>query len=416
MIKKAPTSQPAQIKRVATERLKVGVDKLTIGMYVAELDRPWLESPFLIQGFVLKDQNDIRKVQAVCQFVYIDALRERVSVDSSGKSYTRTRYVEKVSFSEEISRASTSCEHARAVLDDIYQTVRLSASFDTGAAKAVVKECVDSIVDNELAMLWLTLLKNQDAYTAEHSLNVCVLSIALGRKVGLLPLELENIGISGLLHDLGKARVPLEVLNKEGALTEQEFDLMKTHPVHGRRLLLGKPGIYSGAVDVAFGHHERINGNGYPRGISSKSISYFTRIVAIVDAYDAITSDRVYSKGKSSYEALKILKGAAGSHFDSDLVKHFIQLIGIYPAGSIAELSSGEIGIVLPVPEKYKMEPKLLIVRDGNKNPCTERILNLMKQPTLADCSPYKITRLLPDNSHGVTIRDYHKNGLILGT
>lgn len=402
------------LNQIGIERVKMPVNELTLGMYVAELDRPWIESPFMIQGFVLKDQEDIRKVQEVCRYVYIDVMRERVSSDTKGSSYVRTRYVDKSSCGAEINRASETYGHARCVLNDIYQSIRMNSTFDTQGAKTVVKACVESIVSNAEAMLWLTLIKNVDEYTAEHSLNVCVLSIALGRKVGLLPQELEDIGVSGLLHDIGKARIPLEVLNKEGALSEEEFELMKSHPIHGRRLLLGKRGIFPGAVDVAFGHHERLSGKGYPRGLSAKNIGYFTRIVAIVDAYDAITSDRIYSQAKPMYQALRILAGASGSHFDAELVKQFIDLIGLYPAGSIAELSSGEIGIVLPVSVRFKSMPKVLIVLDSEKKPCKERVLDLAKQNTLADCSEYKINNLLPDGSFGVFIKDYHKNGLVL--
>jgi HD-GYP domain-containing protein (c-di-GMP phosphodiesterase class II) len=397
------------------QRVKVPVAELTIGMFVAELDRPWIDSPFLVQGFLLLNQDDIRRVRDVCEYVYIDVIKERAPADAKGGTFERTRYVSKVSATEEGPRAMDTYSHAKAVLEDMYESVRISASFNTDVAKSVVKDCVNSVIANPQALLWLTLIKNQDNYTAEHSLNVCVLAVALGREVGLLELELENLGLSGLLHDLGKARVPLEILNKEGALTPSEYEQMKQHTVHGRNLLLGKKGVFSGCIDVAFNHHERLNGQGYPRGLQARQLDYFTRIVAIVDAYDAITSARCYSAPKSSFEALRILKNAAGTHFDTELVVAFIRLIGLFPAGSLAELSSGEVGIVLPSGANQNTRPRVLVVRGPDKQPTTERMVDLLRLTATADCKEYKIVGLHPDGTFGVFLREYRTRGLKLG-
>lgn len=406
---------------------------LTIGMTVVKLDRPWAESPFNVHGFKIHSTKQLALLQQSCDYVYVGVLKsstdsseqtlkpktaslqqtarsgsQAIVKDSSGKAVEPITYRNTTSFQQAMPEAKNTHRQAKTVVKSLFKSLRLGQSFDSSVAKRAVKQCVDCVIANEEAMIWLGLLKNVDEYTAEHSLNVAMLSIVLGRQVGLPPSELEILGLCGMLHDMGKSDIPLEILNKEGALNEQEFDLMKSHAARGYKILKEKSDIVPLAADVAHSHHERLNGRGYPRQLNADAICYFTRIVAIADAYDAITSTRVYSPAKTALEGIQILTGAKGSHFDPLLVDHFIEAIGIYPAGSVAELSTGEAAIVLPTPRANQDRPLVLVVRDKKKQPCDEHQLDLSQHPTDANGKVISIRHLYSNSAFGINLKHYH--------
>lgn len=217
----------------------------------------------------------------------------------------------------------------------------------------------------------------------------------------------------GLLHDVGKMRIPTAVLNKAEALTDKEFNMIKAHTVHGRNLLMSSPGIYHGAIDVAYSHHERIDGTGYPRKLPASGISEFSRIIALVDAYDAMTADRCYSRAIPSTDALKNIYKDRGKHFDDYLALEFIKCVGLYPPGSIVELVNGMVGIVLETDRRYRHLPKILVVHDIHTPIDKERVINLnqIEQGTLD--KSFLIRRALCDGSYGVSIKRYKENGLV---
>ncbi len=400
-------------------RLKIAVAELAIGMYVAELDRPWTDTAFLFQGFRIRQQQEIRLLQEICQFVWVDARRSIGVKAQVGENVAATAQqlqpvIGKVDFSIEIEQAEPAFHAAREQSLRILQAVKLGHELDVAAVKVVVKDCVDSILRNPAALLWLARIKNKDEYTSEHSLRVAILSIALGRELGLLPLQLEQIGVCGMLHDVGKIKVPEGILNKPGALTPEELAIMQSHAAEGRKLLMSNQQVTAATVDVAYSHHERLDGRGYPRGLDASKIPYFAKIVAVVDSYDAINSDRVYSKGKSSLESLRILFDARATHFDQDIVKTFVQLIGIYPPGEIVELSSGEVGIIISCPPGSKLKPRLLLVLDEHKRPCKERVVDLQEAPRDLSGKPYRVHEVHTSGAFGIAIDSYRQRGLII--
>ncbi len=398
-------------------RIKVNVGDLKIGMYVMELDRPWTETAFLFQGFLLQTQHELRAVQASCEFVWVDAKRSHSAAEqplTGNAAPAAEAKIRKVDFFQELATALPVWQTAHAESVRILSAVQLGMELDVPAVKAVVKECVDSILRNPAALLWLARIKNNDLYTAEHSLRVTIFAIALGRELGMLPLQLEEIGVCGMLHDVGKLKVPDEILNKPGALTPEEFQVMKEHSEHGRKLLLSNQQITPSTVDVAYAHHERMDGKGYPRGLEASRIPYSAKIIAVVDAYDAINSDRIYSKGKSSLEALRILFDSAGSHFDEDIVGCFISMIGIYPAGEIVELSSGEVAIIIGCPPGNKLKPRLLVVRDADKMLCPERVVDLARNPKDAAGKELRVRSVEHSGAFGIDIEHYRRKGLIV--
>lgn len=393
-----------------THTLRMNCDQLTIGMRVIELDRPWLESPFTVHGFLITHVEQIEKLKRNCDYVYVAASKKQ-SIDTAGSNLKRQSYTDTKSFQQAMPQAKSAHRQAKSVIKGFFKNIRLGQTFETSVAKKAVKQCVDSVIANQDAMLWLGLLKDVDEYTARHSLNVGLLSIILGRAEGLAPDDLEILGLCGMLHDMGKSEISLDILNKEGAFSDVEFEIMKTHTTLGFNILSKKPDLITEVANVAYSHHERLNGRGYPRALPAAKISYFSRIVAIADAYDAITSKRIYSPSKTSLEGLRILIGAKGSHFDPHLVDQFVQCIGIYPAGSIAELNSGEIAIVLPSPVDRRNSPNVLIVKDRQKKSCTPRTVDLSNESASNSANPLKIKHLLSDDAFGIDVKKYHEMG-----
>ncbi|MGD8690751.1 MAG: HD-GYP domain-containing protein, partial [Gammaproteobacteria bacterium] len=356
---------------------KVDAGDLRIGMYVTELDRPWLETPFLFQGFYISNNDELRQIRDLCKFVYVDtdppeedhAPRNRPATggknaapvrdirDRSGESGTEPWDVatpstaqsrrEYAAFRKELPRAWQFRNQARDYIDEVLQDIRLGNGANTQHARAVVNDLVTSITTNANASLWLTNLRQRHEYTAIHSINVCILSIAFGRHLGFAREHLELLGLGALLHDVGKMRTPVEILDKPGPLTKEEFEVMKRHPVDGYELVRKAGRVPQEALDVIRYHHERLSGNGYPEGLKGDQLSTAVLVVALVDTYDAITSDRVHQNGIPAHHVLTMMHHLAPNDFGRELMEEFINCIGIYPVGSAVRLSNGALGVVM---------------------------------------------------------------------
>lgn len=406
-------------------QVQLPVEELEIGMYVLKLDCAWEETSFLYQGFFIYDHQDILELQAICKTVFVQAEKEtweekkKVKL-STGKERIRTElkekitYVNKVPAYRELEKASATFKEAKQLISNIFTTIKLGKSFSASEVKMVVTDIVGSILRNPKALQWLSLIKNKDEYTAEHCLRVCILSISLGRELGMLESELIDLGISGFLHDVGKTRVPDEVLNKPGRFTDKEFSIMKAHATHGKDILMSMSGVPAIAIDVAYTHHERIDGAGYPRNLSAHKISNFARIVAITDAYDAITSKRVYKTALSSLESLRIIFDDKQTHFDGELADLFIKLVGIYPTGHIAELSTGDVGLIIRSSNENNLKPKILCLVDTKNQKIKERIIDLAKEPKDDKGQFIRLKKMHPDGAFGISIEPYLKKGLRL--
>ncbi|MBW0148443.1 HD-GYP domain-containing protein [Marinobacter arenosus] len=426
----------------------IDVAELAVGMHVVRLDRPWEETNFLLQGFVIRDASEIEALRSQCEFVYIEGRVERPESPPPtrdaepappsggffgffrrGKHTARPRkettpnvpprrrvtYINKVDMGTEMKTAVIRFEDAQNTAKSIMAGLRLGRTLDLNNARAVVNSCVDSVLRNENALLLLTKIKNQDEYTAEHCINVSILSAAFGKHLGLLEGEIRNLALCGLLHDVGKVKIPEEVLNKPGALTPDEFQIMRKHTSHGRTILMGTSQSLNTAVDVAYSHHERVDGQGYPRGLEAQQIPYFAKLVGLVDTYDAITSNRIYDTGRASMQALEIIHKHRDSQFDKELAEAFIQMIGVYPPGSIVEMLNGEVAIVVETHRKHKLKPKVLLVREADKSVMTPfRHLDLMQAPRDGAGQPYQIAREVPDGTHDIVLKHFVDDGLIL--
>lgn len=416
------------------EKKKIASEDLKLGMYVEELDRPWVDAPFLFQGFEITSSGLLAKVRKVCQHVYVMPDRDRtatyaklnsgrvsrVEIDAEravvdgqrGKGIGRVliqpstgncRQHDKTTVEEELEQAREIEQNTRNTVYTILDDVRLGRSISTSEAKKMVANMVESIIRNPDAMVVLTQLKNVDEYTALHSLRVCILALTFGRQLDLNSEELNLLGIGALLHDVGKMKVPLDVLNKPGKLTDAEFEIMKSHVTEGAKIVEQAHGIAPASLEVVRTHHERYAGGGYAGGLAGDDIHPFGLIVAIVDCYDAITSDRVYQKGVSPQDALSRMYAWRTSDFHPTLVEQFIQCMGIYPIGSVVELSDGSIGVVVTVNRERRLLPKVVQVRDRHLKPVAPpRIIDLHYEYERLKKGHVSIRKVLPPGTHGI--------------
>lgn len=409
---------------MSSKTTKVHVSELRVGMFVSQLDRDWLETPFLLQGFQIEEENDIDVIAEYCQYVYIDdekSLKQKANEHSSNVGTARQVRVNSDIFEPEVPledehrRVLGTFRQARSITKTLLDDIRLGGAINTEQARHTVNECVHSVIRHPDALLWMSKMRDENEYTAEHCLNVCILAIAFGRQLGLGEQELQNLGMCGLLHDVGKMKIPPEILNKPDTLSAKEMRIMMAHTVHGRNLLLSSSGIYSGAIDVALSHHERIDGMGYPRQLAGNSISRFSKIIAIVDAYDAMTADRCYQSARTSTEAIKIIYKERGQHFDEQLALKFLQTVGLYPAGSIVELYSGEVGMVIEANPRYRHLPRIVMLRDRNKKPLEKEAMMDLSLIEKGDLSKdYLIKQVWKDKTFGITLKNYLERGLFM--
>lgn len=405
------------------KKIKVIPEYLSKGMYVAELDRPWLDSPFLFQGFVLNTDELLEEVKKVCDFVYVDAelsdpaIRGQLEVLSSRpepqviitKAAPKPQNSDDADHKKYIDRLRQSritFDKTTQYINQALEDARLGVSIDTKQAKRLVSDLTDQVLGSSNALVWLTFLKNRDEYTANHCVNVCVLAISFGRCLGLDKQQLNQVGLGGLLHDLGKMKTPDEILNKPGKLTPEEFNIMKQHPELGFKLLKEEKDLSMEVLDVVLHHHERKNGCGYPDALPEHKIPLLTQIVAIVDVYDAVTSDRCYHDGISPYDALNKIYKWAENDFNRELIESFIKCLGIYPIGSLVELDNGLVGVVISASKSTRLRPMIMLILDKNKHPFKKRkILNMAYPHWHKGPHALEISKILNPNSYDINIR-----------
>ena len=400
--------------------IKVPSDQLELGMHVSKLDRPWLETPFMLQGFPINSQEDLDALRNICEYVYIDVLKSHyltptLRTNPVEPGSPTVRYTNSTSVEQEIRAANDAYQKSLVEIKSLLQQISGDAdSIHVRLVRQHVKECVDSIERNPSAMMWLTRVKHVDQYTAEHCVNVGVLAMALGRHLGVSRQHIELLGLAGVLHDVGKMKLDQDILFKQGRLTPEEFTHVKQHTLFGKQLLEADPLLPVEVVSAAFGHHERMDGLGYPQGLPEQSISFCTRVVSIVDAYDAITSRRCYSPSKTSAEALKIIYDHAGTHFDKKLAIKFIESIGIYPPGSVVELTTGEVGVVLSADPDNRLLPKIALLRDADKHPIPQRVIDLKLERATGSGVQHRIKAVLSDGAHAIDLEEFTRANINL--
>ncbi|PCJ22438.1 MAG: metal-dependent phosphohydrolase [SAR86 cluster bacterium] len=391
--------------------VKVSVADIKVGMYMSQPDRPWLETSFLFQGFLLDSEKLLGKVRQECEFIYVDGDKSQVKPEQKFNNPVAPKVEAKVEIStkvvvktveQEFDNAYNKHKEAQFEIKEALKRMVEGEGINVTKIRQSVKSCVSSIMANPNAMLWLGKLRDSDDYVAEHCLNVGILAIAFGRHLGLEVEKLETLGLCGMLHDVGKMKVDQKLLNKPSSLTDEEFDQVREHCVMGRDILRQDSNLPKVTIEAAYCHHERMDGSGYPRGKKAASLSPYTKIISIVDVYDAITTNRCYDKSRPATEAIKILFAGRTTHFDPILVEKFIECMGIYPIGSLVELHSGEGAVVIDSNKNSRLHPRVNIVLDENKH---------NRQPLIVDTEAHSrstgertIKRVLDENDFNIDL------------
>jgi len=343
---------------------KIPASKATLGMFLQSLEGSWLSHPFWKTKFVLADPADLAALKSSgVPAVWIDVSKgcdvappvpatevpPRIEVvaapvpepePAAAPAESRTR------FDDELSRASEVLHRSRQAVTALFNEARLGKAIDSEVCLPIVGEITSTLARNPSAFLSLARLKTRDDYTYMHSVAVCGLMVALARDMGLPDEQVREAGLAGLLHDVGKMQVPLEVLNKPGALTDAEFKVMRSHPERGWELLKEGANVPAAALDVCLHHHEKIDGTGYPRKLAGEQISLMARMGAVCDVYDAITSTRPYKTAWDPAGSLQRMAQWKGQ-FDPIVFQAFVKSVGIYPTGTLVRLQSGRLAVVV---------------------------------------------------------------------
>ncbi len=364
---------------------KVAAEDLSVGMYVAELDRPWeaapFESPFELQGFAIHSVDDLLKVKNLCRYVYIDPnlglgatrylsdehqFRFALNMiqEISRDLQARESYEERTPMEEEVVRASEILNDTHRVYEQVLNDLKAGHQPNAGAVKNVVGELVESVLRNASAASWLARLKKRDQLAYSHSISVCVLGLTLGRYLGLTKKELNTLGVATLLQDVGKISIPLHVLSKVSRLEPVERDLVQLHVRKSVSLIRSMRELPNHVVNITAMHHERFDGTGYPQGLSRSEISLLASIAGLVDSYEAMTSVRPYRRAKTSFEALMELYDERDRAHPGGLIEHFIQCVGIFPVGGFVRLNTGEVAVVVQRNRIQQLKPKVMILTD----------------------------------------------------
>lgn len=371
---------------------KIRVEDVRLGMHIKEFCGSWMDHPFWRGQFVITDPNDLQKILGsqvrevmIDVSLGLDVLTTTSTPDTSApldeaamaEVVLYDRHVppvvqEKVASSKEFARAAAICRQATSAVSSMFQEARMGRAVDTDMARQVVQEISDSVTRNGSALISLARLKTADEYTYMHSVAVCALMVSLAKQLKLDDEETRGAGLAGLLHDVGKMAVPMEVLNKPGKLTDEEFAQVKRHPEEGWRILKESGASDAAALDVCLHHHEKTNGTGYPKGLQDADISRLAKMGAVCDVYDAITSNRPYKKGWDPAQSLKQMASWVNGHFDPRIFQAFVSSLGIYPTGSLVLLDNQRLAVVTDQSSESLLKPVVKVfysMRSGQRIP-----------------------------------------------
>ncbi len=384
----------------------IPVSDLRFGMYIAELDRPWTDTPFRFQGFVLSTEQQLEALKKYCKSVFVDV--ERSELQDAPRPgplpLGRTVYAEKATVEQELGPARVAYTSSQLLMNEALAAVRIGRTLDAGRVRAAINSLTESVLRNPDAMLLFSQLREKGEYAVSHSLDVSIYMTAFGRFLQLEQGQIEFLGYVGLLQDIGKVRLPKSLLEKRGRLNVEEFEQAKLHVGYSVEILRATPGIPRDLPRVAVLHHERHDGSGYPNRLRGSQIGMIGSIAAIVDTFDAMTVRRPYADPVAPSAAISNLYKWRGVYFDAPLVEQFIRFIGIFPVGSLVELNSGEIAVVMSQNATERLKPRVMVIRDAKGNRLRpQKLLDLSRSPKATPDEPYRVLRTLEQGRVAVT-------------
>ncbi|MBT8084049.1 MAG: DUF3391 domain-containing protein [Woeseia sp.] len=390
------------------DKVTISIEHLKLGMYVSQLDKPWVETPFLFQGFTVADVDDLAELKKHCKAVIVDIEQSNLDADQVSKlirisqkeaitiesretngavllskstvkevkepDYKRTGqyYVNTEQLGQELARAKDIEKNATKAVADVLDGVRNGETLSVPRLEEVVDPLVDSVLRNPDAMSWLMRIRETNEYIYQHSIGASVWAVVFGRHLGFDKETLNAIGLGGMLLDVGKTKLPADLLIKPGRLTKEEAIQMKKHVELGLDVLK-ESGNNDPRIEIMLAtHHERFDGRGYPNGLMDTNIPVLGRLAGIVDSYDAMVSSRPYAKSRSTFSAMRELQSLSGKSFQKEMIDQFVQAVGMFPTGSLVELNTGEVAIVTAQNNYQRLRPEIMVVLDAEKQLCED--------------------------------------------
>jgi HD-GYP domain-containing protein (c-di-GMP phosphodiesterase class II) len=404
---------------------EVPVEFLEFGMFVAKLDRPWTETPFVYQGFVLKTEQQLDALKKYCKLVYVDpekrqevvaakllslppgSARQVIAEQSKEKVRGTVVYKELATVEDELPRARTVFTQTNAIVHTMSRAVLTGNALDGNRAKQAVNEITDSVVRNPDAMMLLVTMRDKAEETLNRSTQVSVYMTVFGRFLQLERERLEILGLIGLLQDVGMLKLPAGIPGRRSDLAQDEDEVFKSHVSHTVEILSQTAGLPPDLPSLASLHHERYDGSGYPRGLKGSAISQTGAIAGIVDTFDLLTAPAPYGMQMPPSNALNVLFQNRGTQFHAALVEQFIQCVGAFPVGSVVELNSGEVGVVITQNLVKRLQPRVMVVQDASGNPIRpHKVLDLVNEPMATADEPYRIRRTLDQTTVKIDSRE----------
>lgn len=410
-----------------TKERKVLCLFLDKGMYVSRLDRPWQDTPFWMQGFFIKTDLELETLRKYCDYVYIDAdngaspefyLDEKMQLPSN-------QYLEKFFSDQQKLNPPNNQKSLKQALDtaqvilestaDKFKTnldnIKNNQTFDFKVISTFVDAMYKSIQQNADAFLLLCRLRNKDEYTHLHSIDACALAINFGIRLGLEESDIFDLAISALLLDIGKAKIADELLNKSDQLTEEEFRVIKKHVEFGILTLKDNKHLNNNIFNAILTHHERFDGSGYPNNLIGKQTPVYGRILAIIDCFDAMSSQKPYGKPELASQVLQYIYQWRDKYFQREIVEKFMQCIGSFPNGCFVELNTGEVGLVISQNTDFQLKPVVMLMLDEKKQNYDEyKVVNLVKDKNIETGKIYAILREIEPRSFGIDLFGLYRN------
>lgn len=403
-----------------TQEFRISVQGLLLDMFVARLDRPWIGSGFPLEGVKITSEEQILQLQRLCSFVHVDISRGRspdlrfVSFDDDPvvrhargvdeiESLRRTRWEPRTGFDRELGDAKQAHERLEAGISAVMGDLQSGGTLDVEKLSEGVDTLLDSITRNPSAVPWIMELRRKSDYSYQHALGCSVWAATFGRHLGLERQDLRDLAIGGLLCDVGKVRLSDELLARPGRLVADDWTLLRSHVAEGCRIVEATPGLSPSILQMVAHHHERHDGSGYPHGLRGGEIPIFARIIGLIDSYDAMTSVRPHAASRSPHEVVMELYECRDRLFQAELVEQFIRTSGIYPTGSLIELSDGTVGVVMSVHSLKRLRPCVMLLLDEHKRPLPEfRAVDLSEIAEDEHNRPLNIKSSLPRGAYGI--------------